>query len=211
MALAVVLALALVGGAGYLWSAGLLPGFSKDEDRKGGGNATGPQKRDVIVLHLHDTKDQATSTALLVSNETTRQGTTVLLPNALAVGNDDGTSTTLAKSVEDDGSSGTREAVGTLLGTKITGTWRLDTPYLENLVELVGGIDLTTDTEIPAEKEGEPPLVAKGENQTLGGRAAVAYATHRGSGSPRCSSSSGSARSCTESCARCRTTRRARP
>ncbi|OII59856.1 hypothetical protein BJP40_12525 [Streptomyces sp. CC53] len=182
VALVVVLALALIGGVGYLWNAGLLPGLLQGGDRKGGGTATGPQKRDVIVLHLHDTKDQATSTALLVNNETTRQGTTVLLPNALAVGNDDGTSTTLAKSVEDDGSSGTREAVGTLLGTKITGTWRLDTPYLENLVELVGGIDLTTDAEIPAEKKGDPPLVAKGENQTLGGRAAVAYATHRGSG-----------------------------
>ncbi|MFD0429093.1 LCP family protein [Streptomyces zhihengii] len=175
LALAVVLALALVGGVGYLWYAGKLPGLS--DAKTSAGAAAGPQKRDVIVVHLHNTKSEKTSTALLVDNVTTRQGTTVLLPNTLSVANDDGTATTLGKSVEDDGSTGTREAIGTLLGAEISGTWRLDTPYLENLVELVGTIDLTTDTAVPAAKKGDAPLVGKGENQTLDGRAAVAYAT----------------------------------
>ncbi|MFI8516982.1 LCP family protein [Streptomyces sp. NPDC085481] len=179
-ALVVVLVLAAVGGVGYLWSAGKLPGTGGDEQKQN--TATGPQKRDTIVVHLHNTKGGGTSTALLVDNSTTKQGTTVLLPNALAVADDEGATTTLAKSVEDDGSSGTREAVGNLLGTKITGTWRLDTPYLENLVELVGNIDITTDTDIPDAKPGAEPLVKKGENQTLNGRAAVAYATYRAPG-----------------------------
>ncbi|MEV4329359.1 LytR C-terminal domain-containing protein [Streptomyces sp. NPDC049597] len=180
VALVVTLALVLVGGVGYLWYAGKLPGLSGTESA--GGTAAGPQKRDVIVVHLHNTKNERTSTALLVDNVTTKQGTTVLLPNTLSVANDDGTATTLAKSVEDDGSTGTREAIGTLLGAKISGTWRLDTPYLENLVELVGTIDLTTDTEVPGAKKGDEPLVKKGENQTLDGRAAVAYATYTGPG-----------------------------
>ncbi|MDQ1010828.1 hypothetical protein QFZ82_005313 [Streptomyces sp. V4I23] len=180
VALVVTLALVLVGGAGYLWYAGKLPGLSGTEST--GGTAAGPQKRDVIVVHLHNTKSERTSTALLVDNVTTGQGTTVLLPNTLSVANDDGTATTLGKSVEDDGSTGTREAIGTLLGAKISGTWRLDTPYLENLVELVGTIDLTTDTEVPGAKKGDEPLVKKGENQTLDGRAAVAYATYSGPG-----------------------------
>ncbi|QGV80673.1 LCP family protein [Streptomyces ficellus] len=181
VALVVVLAVALLGGVGYLWSAGLIPGLSGEETKQGGA-ASGPQKRDVIVLHLHNTGNKETSTALLVDNATTKQGTTVLLPNALSVANDDGTTTTLAKSVDEDGSTGTREAIGALLGTRITGTWRLDTPYLENLVELVGGIEVSTDTEVPGAKKGDAPLVPKGENQTLNGRMAVAYATHRGSG-----------------------------
>ncbi|MFF8279270.1 LCP family protein [Streptomyces lateritius] len=180
VALIVVLALAAVGGVGYLWSAGKLPGAAGDEQQRN--TATGSQKRDTIVVHLHDTKGGGTSTALLVDNTTTKQGTTVLLPDALAVANDEGSATTLAKSVEDDGSSGTREGIGNLLGTKITGTWRLDTPYLENLVELVSNIDITTDTDVPAAKKGEAPLVTKGENQTLNGRAAVAYATYRAPG-----------------------------
>ncbi|MGX6741250.1 LCP family protein [Streptomyces xantholiticus] len=180
VALVVTLALVLVGGVGYLWYAGKLPGLSGSDTKSD--TAAGPQKRDVIVVHLHNTKKEGTSTALLVDNVTTEQGTTVLLPNTLSVANDDGTATTLGKSVEDDGSTGTREAIGTLLGAEISGTWRLDTPFLENLVELVGTIDLTTDTEVPGAKKGDPPLVKKGENQTLNGKAAVAYATYLGPG-----------------------------
>ncbi|MEU4077336.1 hypothetical protein DEJ45_24235 [Streptomyces venezuelae] len=180
VALVVVLALAVVGGVGYLWSAGLLPGASKEEQK--GPTATGPQKRDTIVVHLHNTAAGGTSTLLLVNNATTGQGSTILLPNALVVANDDGAATTLGKSVEDDGSSGTREAIGNLLGAPIAGTWRLDTPYLDTLVELVSGIETDTDTEVPDTKKGAPPLVRKGEKQTLNGKAAVAYATYRAPG-----------------------------
>ncbi|WP_351227514.1 LytR C-terminal domain-containing protein [Streptomyces sp. NPDC002133] len=178
--LVVVLALVAAGGVGYLWYTDKLPGAAGSGAAQN--TATGPQKRDVIVLHLHNTKQGGTSTALLVDNETTKQGTTVLLPNSLSVADDEGAATTLGKSVDEDGSTGTRESIGTLLGTKITGTWRLDTPYLENLVELVGGIDIDTDAEVPPAKKGEPPLVKKGENQTLNGRMAVGYATYRASG-----------------------------
>ena len=184
VALVVVLALVLVGGAGYLWYAGRLPGTSSDGG-PGTTTAAAAQKRDVIVVHLHNTKGGGTSTALLVDNTTTRQGTTVLLPNSLALTDDDGSTTTLAKSVDADGSSGTRDAVDTVLGTDIQGTWRLDTPYLDNLVELVGNIDITTNTAVPdpeAKKKGTAPLVKKGADQTLSGRMAVAYATYRASG-----------------------------
>ncbi|MFC8762298.1 LCP family protein [Streptomyces sp. NPDC057193] len=180
VALVVVLVLAVAGGVGYLWSAGKLPGSSEAEQK--GNAATGPQKRDTIVVHLHDLKNGGTSTALLVNNATTRQGTTVLLPNSVVVADEEGSVTTLGKSVEDDGAGGTREAIGNLLGTRITGTWRLDTPYLENLVETVSGIETDTDTDVPGAKKGADPLVRKGEKQTLNGRAAVAYATYRAPG-----------------------------
>lgn len=186
VALIVVAVLVVVGGAGYLWSADMIPGLSGSDEKKS--VAAGAQQRDMIVVHLHDTKKGGTSTALLVDNATTEQGTTVLLPNSLAVAGDDGTTTTLGKSVEDDGRTGTRESIDTLLGTRITGTWRLDTPYLENLVELVGNIEVDTDTDVPGAKKGESPLVNKGEGQTLSGQMAVAYATYRAPGSPRPSS-----------------------
>ncbi|MFI7315876.1 LCP family protein [Streptomyces venezuelae] len=182
VALVVVLALVIAGGVGYLWFAGKLPGQSGDDG--GAAAASGPQKRDVIVLHLHNTKGGGTSTALLVNNATTERGATVLLPNTLAVSDDDGTPTTLGKSVDDDGSTGTRDAIDTVLGTQVEGTWRLDTPYLENLVELVGNIDIDTNADVPdpKAKKGEAPLVKKGEQQTLSGKMAVAYATYRASG-----------------------------
>lgn len=183
IALAVVFALVAAGGVGYLWFAGKLPGQSSGSD-KGTTTAAGAQKRDVIVVHLHDTERGGTATALLVDNTTTQQGATVLLPNSLVLTAEDGTTTTLAKSVEDDGSAGTRAALDTLLGTGIEGTWRLDTPFLLTLVDLVGNIEVDTNTDVPdpdAEK-GEAPLVKKGKDQTLSGKMAVAYATYRGSG-----------------------------
>ncbi|MET8682108.1 LCP family protein [Streptomyces sp. NPDC004647] len=178
--LVVVLVLALGGGVGYLWYAGKLPGLAALDS--GGTAAGGPQTRDVIALHLRDTRGGRSSTALLVDNKTTKKGTTVLLPNSLAVATDDGGSTTLGKSVEDEGTTPTRDALGTLLGAEIKGSWRLDTPYLENLVELIGGITVDTDATVPGAKKGDDPLVKQGKQQTLSGQAAVAYATHLGPG-----------------------------
>ncbi|QDY76694.1 LCP family protein [Streptomyces qinzhouensis] len=177
VALGVALGLVVVAGIGWIVAAAM-----SGEEKKS--VSAGAQKRDVIVVHLHNTKKKGTSTALLVDNVTTGRGTTVLLPSALSVADDNGVGTTLGKSVEADGTAGTREAVGTLLGARISGTWRLDTPFLENLVELVGNIELTTDTEVPGAAKGAAPLVKKGENQTLNGRAAVAYATHLAAGEP---------------------------
>lgn len=185
IALTVVLALVAMGGVGYLWYAGKLPGLSSSGTKAGTATAAGAQKRDVIVVHLHNTDKGGTSTALLVENAAAKQGATVLLPNSLALTADDGSTTTLAKSVQDDGSSGTREQLDTVLGTSIQGTWRLDTPYLQNLVDLVGNIEVDTDTDVPdpdAGKKGTAPLVRKGEDQTLSGKTAVAYATYRAPG-----------------------------
>ncbi|KPI18817.1 cell envelope-related transcriptional attenuator [Actinobacteria bacterium OK074] len=180
-----MLAVAVVGGAGYLWYAGKLPGSATAATAAGTTTAAGAQNRDVIVVHLHDTAGGGTSTALLVNNTTTKQGATVLLPNSLVLTGDDGTATTLAKSVADDGSSGTSDEIDSVLGTDIEGTWRLDTPYLDNLVELVGDIEVDTNAAVPDPddtKKGAEPLVKKGSDQTLSGKMAVAYATYRASG-----------------------------
>ncbi|MFG2994363.1 LCP family protein [Streptomyces sp. NPDC048257] len=184
VALIVVLALFVVGGLGYLWYAGKLPFLDGPGEKKSGATAdAAAQKRDMIVVHLHNTKKGGTSSALLVDNVTTKQGATVLLPNTLAVAGQDGTPTALGKSVE-EGSLGTREALDSVLGTHIGGTWRLDTPFLENLVELVGGIEVDTDAAVPADDAAKTPAVAQGQKQSLSGPMAVAYATFRGQGEP---------------------------
>ncbi|MFD7783002.1 LCP family protein [Streptomyces nojiriensis] len=184
VALIVVLALFVVGGLGYLWYAGKLPFLDGPGEKKTGAAAdAGAQKRDIIVVHLHNTKKGGTSSALLVDNVTTKKGATVLLPNNLAVTGQEGTATGLGKSVE-EGGLGTREALDSVLGTRIGGTWRLDTPFLENLVELVGGIEVDTDTAVPADDAAKTPAVAQGQKQSLSGSMAVAYATYRGQGEP---------------------------
>ncbi|MEU9502893.1 LytR C-terminal domain-containing protein [Streptomyces sp. NPDC048196] len=183
IALSVVLVLLVAGGAGYLWWAGKLPGLAGPGS--GQAAAAGGQKRDVLVVHLRDTKTGNSSTALLVDNETTHKGTTVLLPNSLVVPKDDGSATTLGRSVKADGAEPTRDALNSLLGADLKATWRLDTPYLENLVETVGGITLDTDATVPGAKKGASPVVKQGRAQDLGGQAAVAYATYQAPGEPQ--------------------------
>ncbi|MGP4111684.1 LytR C-terminal domain-containing protein [Streptomyces sp. 4N509B] len=179
--LVVTLVLAVVGGAAFLWATDRLPGVpglgSTEETA-----APGAQVRDVIVVHLRETGGDATSTALLVANETTERGTTLLLPNELSL-TSDGVTTTLGQAVAESSAGEVREGLGSLLGADIKGTWRLDSPYLEALVDGVGGITLDTDAEVPSpEGEGEDPLVTQGRNVPLGGQAAVAYALHQAEG-----------------------------
>ncbi|MCY0934321.1 LCP family protein [Streptomyces sp. H34-S4] len=183
VALIVVLALFVVAGLGYLWYAGKLPFLEGPGKASNGAAASGPQKRDMIVVHLHNTKKGGTSTALLVDNVTTKQGATVLVPNTLTVSKDDGTTAPLGKAVE-GGGLGVRESLDSVLGTRIGGTWRLDTPFLENFVELVGGIEVDTDVAVPADDAAKVPAVGKGPKQSLSGAMAVAYATYRAQGEP---------------------------
>ncbi|MEU3460188.1 LytR C-terminal domain-containing protein [Streptomyces sp. NPDC006733] len=184
VALILLVVVALVGGVGYLWKTGRIPGLDapgKNASATGGAG----QKRDVIVVNLRPVDGSESSTALLVANQTTGKGTTVLLPNALALSTDDGGTTTLGKQI-DQGQEPTRQALNTLLGSDIKGSWRLDTPYLEILVESLGGVTVDTDTAVNGtQKDAAKVLVNQGKAQELNGQAAVAYATHRGAGEPQ--------------------------
>lgn len=181
IALVLLVVVALVGGAGYLWKTGRIPGLGAP-GKTTAATGAGGQKRDVIVVNLRPVDGSESSTALLVSNRTTGKGTTVLLPNALSLSTDDGGATTLGKQI-DQGQEPTRQGLNTLLGSDIKGSWRLDTPYLEILVESLGGITVDTDTAVNGtQKDAGKVLVNEGKAQELNGQSAVAYATHRGAG-----------------------------
>jgi anionic cell wall polymer biosynthesis LytR-Cps2A-Psr (LCP) family protein len=177
--LVMVLVLAMVGGVGYLWRAGRIPGFGKT-DATASTSTGGGQKRDVIVVHLVPVNGGPSATVLLVDNATKGRGTTVLIPNSLVLTGDDGASTTLDKSVG-DGVGPTRDALNTLLGTDIRGSWRLDSPYLELLVDSLGDVLVDTDTTVMGTgKDKGKTLVPQGKKQDLNGQAAVVYATYKG-------------------------------
>jgi hypothetical protein len=78
------------------------------------------------------------------------------------------------------GPAATRDALGTMLGAPVAGTWRLDTPYLRLLVAQLGGIKTDTDVQITG-PDGKV-LVEKGSGRMLSGDAAVAYATYQAQG-----------------------------
>ncbi|WP_202233682.1 LCP family protein [Actinacidiphila reveromycinica] len=181
--LVAILVLALLGGGGYLWKAGKIPGLGKSSTAAAA--SSGADRRDVIVVHMLPVDGGASSTALLVDNTTKKHGTTVLIPNDVQLTGDDGSVTTLDKSVA-DGVGPTRDSLNTLLGTDIKGSWRLDSPYLELLVDSLGDIYVDTNAEVKGTgKDKDKVLVAKGEQQELSGDAAVAYATYKAPGEPQ--------------------------
>jgi anionic cell wall polymer biosynthesis LytR-Cps2A-Psr (LCP) family protein len=82
-----------------------------------------------------------------------------------------------------DGVGPTRDALNSLLGTDIKGSWRLDSPYLELLVDSLGDVFVDTNANVKGTgKDSGRTLVHQGKQTELTGQAAVAYATYKGPG-----------------------------
>ena len=128
--LVVILVLALLGGAGYLWQAGKLPGLKKGTAGTGRGRRQPEARRDRGAPAAGRAAAPAPPRCWSTTGPRS-SGTTVLIPNSLQVTGDDGSATTLDKSVQTTASAPPATPSNTLLGTDIAGSWRLDSPYLE--------------------------------------------------------------------------------
>ena len=174
IALAVVLVLATGGTLGYLWANGKLFGA-------GSGTVAAESAREVIALHLHEvtgTGDQV-STALLISDPGSKKGTIMLVPGTLAIPpQSGGNMVQLASSVDVQGNAGIRTSLNTLLGSDVTATWGLYTPFLQVLVDHLQSITVDSNTTITQDGKA---LVSPGTS-TLNGAEAIAYATYQAKG-----------------------------
>jgi hypothetical protein len=174
IALVVVLALAAAGTVGYLWANGRL--FAATA-----ATVAPDTTREVFAVHLHDVvgSTDLVSTALLVSDPAAHKGSILLVPGGLAIPSEGGGSLVqLASAVDTQGPPAVRSGLNTLLGSDVTSTWTLYTPYLQILVDHLQGISVDADTTIT---QNGRPLVTPGTS-TLNGAAAIAYATYQGSG-----------------------------
>ncbi|GAA4848461.1 LytR C-terminal domain-containing protein [Kitasatospora terrestris] len=169
-------ALALVGGGvgGYLW-------WNREETaaKAAGGRA-------VNVVHLRDLTGKVT-TALLVDDESGRKGSVLLLPDTLKLpSNGDSATTTVGQSLDAVGASATRDGLGTVLGAKVDGTWRLDTPFLQLLVAQLGGVKVDVNATVRENNKADGKVLAQpGKQVLLSGVASVAYATLQNPGETR--------------------------
>ncbi|MFD7729940.1 LytR C-terminal domain-containing protein [Kitasatospora phosalacinea] len=178
LSLLVAVAVLAAGGTGYLWWTGKLGGGDDASAAVGG--------RYVNVVHLRDPEGEVT-TALLVDDEGGKKATVLLLPDNLQLpSNGDSSSTTVGKSLDEIGAFATREGLSAVLGAKVAGTWRLDTPYLLLLVSQLGGIRVDTNAEVREDNKADGKvLAAAGKDVLLNGHAAVAYATLQAPGENR--------------------------
>ncbi|MGW4378568.1 LytR C-terminal domain-containing protein [Kitasatospora sp. NPDC004531] len=178
IALVVVLAVLAAGAVGYLWWSGKF-GDANDATKAAGG-------RFVNVVHLIDSQNKV-STALLVDDQGGQKATVLLLPDTLQLpSNGDTASTTVGQSLTAVGASATRDGISSVLGTKVAGTWRLDTPFLQVLVSQIGGIRVDTNAEVRENNKPDGKVTAAaGKDILLSGRAAVDYATLQAPGESR--------------------------
>ncbi|MEY9845171.1 LytR C-terminal domain-containing protein [Streptacidiphilus sp. MAP5-3] len=172
-ALLVALALIAVGGVGYLWATGKILSSSP-------GAVAASTQREVIAVHLHDLNKNVYS-ALLVSEPSSDKGVTMLLPGTLGIPQDSSsTLLPLSAAVDSQGTDATRTGINALLGTDVSGTWDVYEPFLQNLVDLVGGVQVQND--VPITVNGKE-VATPGQN-LLNGQAAMTYATYQGKGEP---------------------------
>jgi anionic cell wall polymer biosynthesis LytR-Cps2A-Psr (LCP) family protein len=172
LALVVVLVLAAGGTAGYLFATGKLGT---------GAPAAVPaaNKREVIAVHLHDLNKNVYS-ALLISEPSPAKGVTLLLPGTLGVPQDAGNGLLALNSAVDSlGAYGTRTGINNLLGTDISATWNIQTPFLQNLVDLLGGVKINSDVAVSLNGK---QVISPGQNTAVNGAAAMAFATYKAKG-----------------------------
>jgi anionic cell wall polymer biosynthesis LytR-Cps2A-Psr (LCP) family protein len=172
LALVVVLVLAAGGTVGYLFATGKIGS---------GASAAVPaaDKREVIAVHLHDLNKNVYS-ALLISEPSPAKGVTLLLPGTLGVPQDAGNGLlALNTAVDSLGAYGTRTGINNLLGTDVSATWNIQTPFLQNLVDLLGGVKINSDVAVSLNGK---QVISPGQNNAVNGAAAMAFATYKAKG-----------------------------
>ncbi|MEZ0065688.1 hypothetical protein ABIA32_001688 [Streptacidiphilus sp. MAP12-20] len=169
---ALALALVAVGSVGYLWATGKI-------FQSGPAAVAASTQREVVAIHMHDLNKNVYS-ALLVSEPSPAKGITLLLPGTLGIPQDSsgGALVALSTAVDNQGTYGTRTGINTLLGTDISATWDIHTPFLQNLVDLLGGLQINSDVAITVNGK---QLVSPGQS-TMNGAAAMAFATYKAKG-----------------------------
>ena len=171
IALVVALVLVAGGAAGYLFATGKI----------GSGSPTtvaAADKREVIAVHLHDLNKNVYS-ALLISEPSPAKGVTLLLPGTLGVPDSNNGLLALNTAVDSLGTYPTRTGINNLLGTDISATWNVQTPFLQNLVDMLGGVKINSD--VPISVNGKQ-VITPGQNTAVNGQAAMAFATYKGKG-----------------------------
>ncbi len=180
-------AAAVVGasvGAYLLFSGGVL------------GNS-GPTKS-VILLQVSDTTGDAVGDALLVADRSAAPSTApsgaakgtsgsaaaVLIPSQMLVNTTGFGSQPFGGQMSQSIPAAGKDTVADVLGVTIDGVWRMDETTFAALIDEIGGVQVTTDTAVPAATASAgptAPAVAKG-SEKLTGAQAISYATYSAPG-----------------------------
>ncbi len=162
IALGVLLAVCAVVLGGYL-----LVGL------RSAGEEQDARPRATLLLQIRDAQGDAAASALLVYHRETRQGFALYIPSQLLVDAPGQGQLQFRDTMSAIGPSLSRDTLSDILGVPIDGSWVLDQTSFASLVDQLGGLEATVDTEV---KRGAVPVPAG--RHRLTGAQAVAYAMY---------------------------------
>lgn len=165
----------------------------------GGPLGSSAPAKSVILFQISDSTGDAVGDALLVTDRSATPtptstgakasggaGAAVLIPSQMLVNTIGFGAQPFGGQMAQSIPAAGKDTVADALGVSIDGVWRMDETTLAALIDEIGGIQLTTDTDVPAATSTAAPTapaVAKGAGKLTGAQA-ISYATYLAPGDP---------------------------
>ena len=151
--------------------------FAKHQQNKGSSEPKRTQR--TLLLEIADAKGAMAAGALLAYDKPEKTGAVVLLPSRVIAEVPGRGTAPFGQALSLGGPRVSQEALADLMGITVDGSWVLSRDAFASLVDRLGGVQVTVDTDVLANAAGGTKVViVRAGSQRLAGTAAVAYATY---------------------------------
>jgi anionic cell wall polymer biosynthesis LytR-Cps2A-Psr (LCP) family protein len=148
--------------------------------KNGGGSGHKPtapvRTQRTLLLQVKAADGSAAASALLAHDPASGTGVVVLVPQQVLANVPGGGNVPFGKALQTATAAGSRNALADLMGVTIDGSWVLDGTTFGQLIDQVGGVQVTVDAAILSGRS----VVLQPGAQRLSGAAALGYAGYLG-------------------------------
>ncbi|MDQ1687450.1 MAG: hypothetical protein QOK42_425 [Frankiaceae bacterium] len=171
---------AVVALAAVLLGSGVFA-FARHQKHSGDKGAVRTQR--TLLMQIADPGGPAVEAALLAHDAKRKTGAIVLLPTRVITEIPGRGSAAFGQAISLGGPKVAQEALADLMGITVDGSWVLPRRALASLIDQLGGVDVSVDTDVlAAAGGGTKVIIVRAGQQHLAGSNAVAFATYLGSG-----------------------------
>lgn len=173
--LALLLAVVAVLG---LTAAGVTYVLNRKESPPPPSRQAGPERQDTLLVQLVGADRVAVASALTGATSETSAASVLLVPSGLLVEVPGGEALPFGETTTLGEADSASAALTDLTGVRVDGSWVLDQQAFAALVDAVGGVQVSVDTEVTREApDGGQTVVLRAGRQQLSGSQAAAYAS----------------------------------
>jgi hypothetical protein len=156
-------------------------GGSGGAKKHGTGIASGARTQTTLLMQVQDSSGVAVDSALLGHDSASNSGVVVLVPSGVIAQVPGFGSMPFGQTLALHQPAVPRDTLSDLVGVTVDGSWVLQTKGLQALVDKVGGVTVTVDTDVTRPgANGTTTIVVPAGHHKLNGASAVAFATFLG-------------------------------